>query len=186
MPSLPVLAEGPRDASPPWPRISIATGSERDAGHQQDHAVDGDGQRRRNGFRPSSRSTNGTSESQNSRWRLAQRIAAARPACGLEQVMVVVPVDADVDEAQHVAERTGSSGRSAARSEPCGDLQLEHHDGDDDGDHAIAEGFEAAFGHGPRYKQIGQGLPGSVPPYSARHADERSGRRCIVRMVAAR
>ena len=26
-------------------------------------------------------------------------------------------------------------------------LQLQHHDGDDDGDHAIAERFEPAFGH---------------------------------------
>jgi hypothetical protein len=28
-----------------------------------------------------------------------------------------------------------------------GRMDFEHHDGDDDGDYAIAEGFEAALGH---------------------------------------
>jgi hypothetical protein len=27
-------------------------------------------------------------------------------------------------------------------------LQFEHHDRDDDRDHAVAEGFESSFGHG--------------------------------------
>jgi hypothetical protein len=29
-----------------------------------------------------------------------------------------------------------------------GDLELEDHDGDEDGDDAVAEGFEAGFSHG--------------------------------------
>jgi hypothetical protein len=27
------------------------------------------------------------------------------------------------------------------------DVQFEHHDGDDDGDHSVAEGFKASFIH---------------------------------------
>ena len=60
---------------------------------------------------------------------------------GLEQVMVVVPVDAQVDKAQYMADENGPQWRDCGEIRSLGDLQLEDEDGDDDGDHTIAEGF---------------------------------------------
>ena len=56
-------------------------------------------------FSPIHPVANGNSDSQNSRCRLAQSIAPVTALAGMQHVMVVVPVDADVDEAQDVAEK---------------------------------------------------------------------------------
>ena len=67
---------------------------------------------------------------------------------GMEHVVVVVPVDADVDEAQHVAQEDRQQ-RAAAPAQVVAvrHLQLQHHDGDDDGEHAVAEGLEPVLSH---------------------------------------
>ena len=63
--------------------------------------------------------------------------------------MMVVPVDAEVNETQHVGQKDrqqrfqrGDVERSALRH-----FQLQHHDGDDDGQHAVAEGFQPVLFH---------------------------------------
>ena len=57
----------------------------------------------------------------------------------VQQVMVVVPVDPDVDEAQEVAHEQGDERLQVREVRAVRHLQFEHHDGDDDGEHAIAE-----------------------------------------------
>ena len=61
--------------------------------------------------------------------------------------MVVVPINADVDEAQHVAEGHGQQGYQVRKLRPVRHLDLQHHDGEDDGQDAIAEGFESSLVH---------------------------------------
>src|SRR5665647_72089 len=71
------------------------------------------------------------------------------------RVVVVVPVDGDEHEAQDVTEEhrdeTGvdeiTEDRDVCFAE-CRGAELQHHDGDDDGEHAIAEGFQPVRTHG--------------------------------------
>ena len=98
-------------------------------------------------FSPIQAVANGNSDSQNSRCRFAHSTPPLTRVGGVQHVMVVVPVDAEVDEAQHVAEEHGHERPSAARSVAVRHLQLQHHDGDDDGDHAVAERLEPILFH---------------------------------------
>src|SRR5262249_38818587 len=66
---------------------------------------------------------------------------------GVQHVMMVVPVDREIDEAEHVAEEMRSR---AYQRRPVGamrQLQLQHHDGDDDGDDAVAESRQTFLAH---------------------------------------
>ena len=60
---------------------------------------------------------------------------------------MIVPVDADVDKAQHVAQENGKQRLQRFEIVAVRDLQLQHHDGDDDREHTIAEGFEPVLFH---------------------------------------
>jgi len=51
-------------------------------------------------------------------------------------------IDADVNEAEHVAPEDGQQRPQGRKRGLVRHLQFEHHDGDDDRDDAIAEGFE--------------------------------------------
>ncbi|HWX27017.1 MAG TPA: hypothetical protein VNZ53_06210 [Steroidobacteraceae bacterium] len=62
-------------------------------------------------------------------------------------MVVIVPIDADVDEAQYVTQEVGDQGCERIDVGAARHLELQHHDGDDDGDDAIAEGFESAAVH---------------------------------------
>ena len=66
----------------------------------------------------------------------------------MKHVVVIVPVDAQVDEAQNVAQEDGNQRRESLGTRAVRHFQLQHHDGDEDGDHAITERFESILSHG--------------------------------------
>src|SRR5687768_6630986 len=61
--------------------------------------------------------------------------------------MVIVPVDAEIDEAQHVAQEYWKQGAQSRELDPMGDLQLQHHNGHDDREYRIAECFHSGLTH---------------------------------------
>jgi len=71
----------------------------------------------------------------------------------VDEVVVVDPVDADEGEAEEIDCHGGDDLEKAGEAVGGGDFEVEDHDGDDDGDDAVGEGFEASrgcvvFGHG--------------------------------------
>jgi hypothetical protein len=65
----------------------------------------------------------------------------------VEQMMMVIPVNANVDKAQHITEKAGEQGSQRSEARPVWNLQLQYHDGDDDGHYAIAECLKPTFSH---------------------------------------
>src|SRR5262245_4075551 len=78
---------------------------------------------------------------------VAPQNATGHVPAGVEQMMVVVPVDADVHETQHVTEKDREQRAERVELAPMRRPHFEHHDGDDDGDHAVAEGLEPGLSH---------------------------------------
>jgi hypothetical protein len=68
--------------------------------------------------------------------------------------MVVLPIDGNVEEAEHVAreDRDELTERRPVITER--NFQLEYHDGDDDGDHTVSEGIQAVVLHDPPSFQL--------------------------------
>jgi len=66
--------------------------------------------------------------------------------------VVVDPVDGGEGEGEEIEEQRGDDGAEAGRAVCVGNLELEHHDGDDDGDDAVGEGFEAGGWGGRRHE----------------------------------
>src|SRR5262245_31877287 len=66
---------------------------------------------------------------------------------GMKHVVVVIPIDTKVDEAQHVAQDYGDQWYQLLDALAVGHLDLQHHDGDDNGDHAITERFKPILSH---------------------------------------
>ncbi len=119
-----------------------------DGGHEQDCAVEGGGGWSEVVFAhpAGDEGDDGEPEEQ---VEIGPEDRAGDGAGGMEEVMVVVPVDADVDEGEDVGEEDGEErGEIGKVGGTVGDFQLEDHDGDNDGDDAVAEGFEAGFGEG--------------------------------------
>ena len=78
----------------------------------------------------------------------------------MKQVMVVVPVDPDIDKAQQIAQENRQQWRQRGEFDTVGHFQFQHHDGDDDCEHAVAERFEPVLLHAPKIS-IGRSLSSS-------------------------
>ena len=63
----------------------------------------------------------------------------------VDEMMVIDPVDADEGKGDEIEAEGGENGAKAGEAVLVGDLELEHHDGDDDGDDSVGEGFEAGW-----------------------------------------
>jgi hypothetical protein len=65
----------------------------------------------------------------------------------VQQVVMIVPVDSDVDEAEHVCEQDWKEWAQGGYVAAVGNVEFQHHDGEDDGEHSIAEGLKAGCRH---------------------------------------
>ncbi len=63
-------------------------------------------------------------------------------------MVMVVPIDADVNVTQNIAQEHRQQRLQVGEFGRAGHLQFQHHDGDDDGDDAVAEGFQPVLFHG--------------------------------------
>jgi hypothetical protein len=118
-----------------------------DGGHEEDEAVDGGGYLPEMVFADPG---GGEREKREPEKQVEVRPedAAADVFGGLEEVVMVVPVDADVDETEDVAEEDGQERFQCGEVGGVRDFQFQHHDGDDDREDAVAEGFEPGGFHG--------------------------------------
>jgi hypothetical protein len=66
----------------------------------------------------------------------------------MEQVMMIDPHDRDHKETEQIAEELRGQAAQGGEGGIAGDFELQHHDGDDDGDHAVTESFEPIGAHG--------------------------------------
>ncbi len=67
---------------------------------------------------------------------------------------MVVPVDADVNEAQDIAEENRKEWLQGRKTGSLWRLHFQHHDGDDDGEYPVTKSLHAALGH-PSYSFFG-------------------------------
>src|SRR5204863_7605917 len=74
--------------------------------------------------------------------------AAADLAGGVQEVMVVVPVDPEIDKTQRVQADGRQNLEQPGHVGAVGCVQLEHHDGNENRDHGVTEGFQPGLGHG--------------------------------------
>jgi hypothetical protein len=56
-------------------------------------------------------------------------------------ILELVPINPDVDEAEHVAHEHGPARQQDPEIQTMRNFEFQHHDGDKDGDDAVAEGF---------------------------------------------
>src|SRR6185312_1041713 len=73
---------------------------------------------------------------------------AVYPLDRLKEVVVVAPVNPEIDETQHVAEKYRKPSQQTCRVTACRQSQFQHHDGDGNGDDAIAESCQPSRSHG--------------------------------------
>jgi hypothetical protein len=64
----------------------------------------------------------------------------------VNEVVMVDPIDPDEGKGDEVKAEGGENGANTGEAVLVGDLELKHHDGDDDGDDSVGEGFEAGWG----------------------------------------
>ena len=65
----------------------------------------------------------------------------------VQHVVMVVPVDADEHEAEHVGQEYRNQRPQGVPRHLVRDVELEHHDRDEDGDNAVAERLETSLCH---------------------------------------
>jgi hypothetical protein len=63
----------------------------------------------------------------------------------MQHVVVIVPVDPDVDETQDIAQKYGQKRHQRFHPGVVRYFQFQHHDRNDDGDDTVAESLESSF-----------------------------------------
>jgi hypothetical protein len=66
---------------------------------------------------------------------------------GLKKVVVIVPVDADIEEAHDVTEKNRQQSAQSREARTVRNPEVQNHDGDNDRENPIAESFQAALCH---------------------------------------
>jgi hypothetical protein len=66
----------------------------------------------------------------------------------VQQEVMIVPVDAHVNKAEDIAEEYRQQRGQGLQGVAMRHLHFQNHDGDDDGQYAIAESFQPVFFHG--------------------------------------
>src|ERR1700730_18943115 len=82
----------------------------------------------------------------------------------LQEVMIVVPVDAKVNEAQDIAEENRKEWLQGRKTGSLWRLHLQHHDSDDDCEYPVTKSLHAALGH-PSYSSFGLRVKREQPNY---------------------
>src|SRR3954471_14529521 len=106
-------------------------------------------------------------------------------------MVVIVPVDADQHEAEEIREKHRQQRRQRRQVGAVRHLELEHHDRDDDGDHAVGERVEPLGSHPmPRRRACASYMPEQIystpPPTPRRSLCPRHGWRIIALMRSLR
>src|SRR6202011_76017 len=70
------------------------------------------------------------------------------PGHQMNEMMMIDPVDCDDDEAQDIGKKSGPHFCQGIRGRIMRSLQLQNHDGNENGDYAIAESFDPVRFHG--------------------------------------
>lgn len=68
----------------------------------------------------------------------------------MQHVMMVIPVDPDMDEAENVADEDRPERKKIPQAVSMRRVEFQDHDCDEDGDDAVTEGFEPVFSHGKK------------------------------------
>src|SRR5580658_813955 len=72
---------------------------------------------------------------------------SGNPLGSVQKMVMIVPVDADVDKAQDVAQEDGSRGPERLQRRAGRNLEVQNHDRDNDCEYAVAESFKTPFVH---------------------------------------
>src|SRR5215475_14122522 len=65
----------------------------------------------------------------------------------VQEVMMIVPIDSQVQITQNVRQKNGNNGFKGVQVRSLRYFHIEHHNGYDHGEDAVAERFQSAFGH---------------------------------------
>jgi hypothetical protein len=64
----------------------------------------------------------------------------------VDKVVMIYPINRSKSKGDEIEAEGGENGAEACETFLVGDLELKHHDGDDDGNDSVGEGFKAGWG----------------------------------------
>lgn len=90
----------------------------------------------------------------------------------MDEVVMINPIDPYEGKGDEIEAQSGENCANTGEPVLTGDLELEHHDGDDDGDDSVGEGFEPGWSGGA----VGHGVFGSWQKHTTEIAGYRGVR----------